>query len=201
MAKLKHHRRSIMGRSDIPYAQRLRMQMRQDIASNRGYAARITLYIISVALHECEGIGYGRLGRFAQRYRALEDEFYEDPEVGMAHAAQRMAQLGLPISGEFFVAPDTGSKRQNALDTHALQATQVAQIVAAVAMNDEFGFGPERQKRIRDRIGELARQYRDEGAGFLLEKMEAIGFPVVDGVAMVYIDQDGNAVRPGKEKR
>jgi hypothetical protein len=31
--------------------------------------------------------------------------------------------------------------------------------------------------------------------------MEAIGFPVVDGVAMVYMDQDGNAVRPGKEKR
>ena len=199
MARSKHRQRSIMGRSDIPFAQRLKMQQKHDIVVNREYAAKIMLYCISVALHECEGIGYKRLIRFSFRYKELEDEFYQDPEVGMAHAKTRMEQLGMPISGEFFAAQPTGSRRQNEVDTHILQATQVAQIVASIAMNDEFGFGLERQSRIRERIAELAKRYREEGSGFLLEAMAKIGFTIVDGIAMMYTDEDGRPVRPGKE--
>ena len=195
--KKKTRRRSIMGRSDIPFAQRLKMQQGHDIVVNRGYAAKIALYCVSVALHELEGIGYNRLARFSFRYKELEDEFYEDQEVGMAHAAQRMAQMGMSISGEFFTAPENGqTKRQYEVDTHVMQACQVALIVSAIAMNDEFGFGQERQARIRKRVEELTARYQREGAGFLLDAMAKIGFPIVDGVAMLCLDESGNAVRP-----
>lgn len=200
--KKKRRSRSIMSRSDIPFAKRLQMQQRHDIVANRGYAAKISLYCTSVALHEIEGVGYKRLIRFSFRYRELEDEFYEDPEVGMAHAKQRMAQLGMPISGEFFTMPDEGqTRRQYEVDTHALQACQVSQIVAAIAMNDEFGYGLERQTRIRNRTAELAARYREEGSGFLLEAMAKIGFVIKDGIAMMYMDEDGVAVRPTKKEK
>jgi hypothetical protein len=193
--KKKHRHRSIMGRSDIPYAQRLKMQQQSNIAACRGHSARVALYINSVALHQVEGIGYQRLVRYSFHYKELEGEFYDDPDVGMAHATQRMKELGMPISGEFFGAPDKGqSRRQLEIDTHAVQATQVAMIVSAIAMNDVFGFGYERQVRVRERIAELTARYRDEGIGFILEEMEKIGFKIVDGIAKLYMDDDGKAV-------
>lgn len=193
--KKKRRNRSIMGRSDIPYAQRLRMQQQNDIAVCRGHSARVTLYIVSVALYQVEGIGYQRLARYSFHYKELEDEFYEDPDVGMAHATRRMKELGMPISGDFFGAPDKGqSRRQLEIDTHAVQTTQVSMILSAIAMNDVFGFGQERQIRIRERIAELTARYRDEGIGFILEEMEKIGFKIVDGVAKLYLDDDGKAV-------
>ena len=75
--KKKHRHRSIMGRSDIPYAQRLKMQQQSNIAACRGHSARVALYINSVALHQVEGIGYQRLVRYSFHYKELEDEFYE----------------------------------------------------------------------------------------------------------------------------
>ena len=191
MSKVKKRprQRSIMGRSDIPYAQRLKMQQGHNIVANRGYAAKIILYCVSVALHEVEGIGY----------KELEDEFYEDQEVGMAHATRRMQELGMSISGEFYQAPERGlSRREQEVDNHVMQACQVALIVSAIAMNDVFGFGQERQTRIRERVGELTARYQEEGAGFLLDAMAKIGFPIVDGVAMLYLDEDGNAYKPKK---
>ena len=59
-----------------------------------------------------------------------------------------------------------------------MQASQVACIVAAVAMNDEFGFGAERQMRIRTRVEELSKEYSEKGMKPLLEKMEKIGFHI-----------------------
>ena len=198
----KHHARhkgGIMGRSDIPFAQRMRMQQGHNIVVNRGQAAKVVLYAVSMALHELEGVGYTRLVRYSFHYKELEDEFYEDQEVGMAHAARRMKDMGMPISGEFYQAPDRGlSRREREVDNHVMQACQVALIISAIAMNDVFGLGYERQTRIRERVGQLIARYQDEGIGFLLEGMAAMGFKIVDGVAMLYLDEDGNAYKPKK---
>lgn len=188
--------RGVMNRSDIPYAQRIRMQQRSSVLVNREHAARVTLYCMSYAMNELEGIGYKRLIRFAARYKQYEDEFYQDIELGMAHAKRRMEQMGMPISGEFFYEKMDGmTKRQQEVHDHALHAIQVALTVGAIAMNDEFGFGESRQLKISRRVTELSDRYAKEGEGFLLEKMAAIGFLVEDGRVFFTEDEEGNLVR------
>ena len=91
-----------MGRSDIPFAQRMAMKHQHDIVVNRNHAAKIIMFCDSIAMYEVEGIGYKRLIRFAQHFKEVLDEFYDDPVLGMAHAKRRMEQMGMPISGEIF---------------------------------------------------------------------------------------------------
>lgn len=198
MAKGKKKRGgALMGRSDIPYAQRLAMQHRDNIVVNRDHAAKIAMYCMSVAMHDLEGIGYMRLVRFSQHFKEVVDEFYEDPELGMAHAKHRMAQFGMPISGDFYAAKVPGlTKKAQEIHDHSLQAVQIALICGAIAMNDEFHFGQERQTRISERVNELSDRYSREGEGFLLEEMAKIGFPIVNGTVMVYVDEDMKAVHP-----
>lgn len=184
-----------MGRSDIPLAQRLRMQRQAEIVHNREQAAKAAMFCTSVALHEVEGIGYKRIMRFAQRFKEVDSEFYEDPVVGMAHAKARMAQFGMPISGELFTV-QRENLRDALMENHALQAAQIALICGAIAMNDVFGFAEERQMRVSKRANELTDRYAREGMGFLLAEMEKIGFLIVDGEVRGYLDDDGNAVTP-----
>ena len=113
----------------------------------------------------------------------------------MAHAKQRMEQLGMPISGELYTIEMEGkSKREQVIGNHRLQAVQIALICGAIAMNDEFGFGQERQFRISEKADEFSARYAKEGEQFLLDKMQEIGFLIVDGEAKACIDEDGNAV-------
>lgn len=162
--KSKGKGRSIMDRSDIPYAQRLKLQQSSDIAVNREHAARITLYCISVALNELEGVGYKGLVRYSYRYKEYEREFYEDIDAGMAHAKHRMEQMGMPISGEFFAEKVDGlTKRKQEVHDNSLQAIQVALIIGAISMNDEFGYAQKRQTRISERVTELSARYAKEG--------------------------------------
>lgn len=192
----------IMGRSDIPYSKRLALRQSNDIIINRDNAARIAMYCMSVAVHRLEGVGYKRLVRFSRRFREVVDEFYDDPEVGMAHAKRRMEQLGMPISGEFYSIQLEGqTKRTQELYNHALQAAQIAFVCGTIAMNEEFGYGEIRQKRISDLVSELTKRYTREGEQFLLDEMEKIGFPIVDGKVMAYTDEDGNAVTPSKARK
>lgn len=187
--------RGIMNRSDIPYAQRLAMQQRASINVNREHAATITCYIMCYAMNELEGIGYKRLIRFAGRYKQYEDEFYQDIELGMAHAKRRMDAMGMPISGEFFSERIAGkTKKQQEVHDNALQAIQVALTVGAICMNDEFGFGESRQLRISQRVTELTERYAREGEGFLVEKMGQMGFVIIDGRALAFSDGEGNAI-------
>ena len=197
MSKSKKKNRGIMGRSDIPFAQRLAMQHQNNIVMNRDHAAKIAMWCLSVAMHELEGIGYKRLVRFSFRHKEAIDEFYEDTDVGMAHAKRRMEQMGRPISGEFYTVEVEGqTKRENEIGNHRLQAVQIALICGAVAMNDEFGFGQERQERISQKANEYSARYAEEGEQFLLDKMAEIGFLIVDGEVKACIDDDGNAVSP-----
>lgn len=197
--KKKSKARGIMGRSDIPYAQRMALQRKSDIIVNRDHAAKIAMYCLSVAMHEEEGIGYKRLVRFSYRHHAAIEEFYQDIDVGMAHAKQRLEQMGMPISGELFTYEAEGqTKREREIGNHRLQSVQIALICGAIAMNDEFGFGQERQSRISQRANEYYARYAKEGEKFLLDKMEELGFAIIDGEANAFVDDDGNAISEKK---
>lgn len=188
---------SIMDRSDIPFAQRMAMQHQSDIVAHRNHSAKVTMYCNSIAMYKVEGIGYKRLIRFAQHFKEILDEFYEDPELGMAHAVRRLEQMGMPISGEYYsVKIDGLSKKAQEIQDHRLQASQIATICNAIAMNDEFGFGQERQLRITQKADELMGEYRKKGMKFLLDEMEKIGFAIIDGEVIGYEDDNGNGITP-----
>lgn len=193
--KSKGKGRGIMNRSDIPYSMRMAMKHQNDIKANRDHAAKIAMYCNSIAMNEVEGIGYKRLIRFAQHFKEVLDEFYADPELGMAHAQRRLEQMGMPISGEYYsIKIDGLSKKSQDIQDHRLQAVQIALICNAIAMNDVFGFGYERQFRISQKADELSGEYNRKGEKFLLEKMEKIGFTIIDGEVCAYTDDDGNAI-------
>lgn len=209
MAKTKKTKRPtrrhspIMGRSDIPFAQRMAMQHRSDIAVNREHAAKIAMFCMSVAMHELEGIGYKRLVTFSSEFMDNIHEFYEDRDVGMDRAKRRLEQNGIQISGEFFVAPrkEGQSQCEWEIDNHRLQSSQVALLCGTVTMNDVFGFGQERLERITARGRELSERYAKEGEAFLLEEMRKIGFPVVNGKVIAYMDDDGNPIMPSRARK
>lgn len=197
--KKPHHRKQqgLMGRSDIPYAKRMAADRLFEIAANRDHAAKIAMFCNCYAIHELEGIGYKRLVRLNFRHQKIVDEIYDDVDVGMAHLKQRLAQMGIEISGELFTSPHMYvTKREREIQTHRMQATQIALLSGIVAMNDEFGFGKERQERISTRVSELTSRYNKEGEKFLLDKMAEIGFEVVGGEARAYLDDDGNPMTP-----
>ena len=193
--KHKGKRRGLMGRSDIPYAQRIALQHQHNIKVNRDYSAKIAMYCNSISMYEVKGIGYKRLVRYAQHFKEVLDEFYEDPELGMAHAKRRLEQMGMEISGEFYsVKIDGLSKKEQNIHDHSMQAVQIALICNAIAMNDVFGFGKETQYKIAQRADELSEEYNQKGEQFLLEKMEKIGFVILDGEVIAFSDDDGNAI-------
>lgn len=200
--KKKPKRNLIMGRSDIPYAQRMAMKHQADIAYNRERSARNYMYCLCKTLHEEEGIGYKRLVTFSIAFMNLIKEFYEDPEVGMAHIKQRLAQHGIEVSGDFYSAKLAGAtSKEQAVYDHAMQSVQAAQLVGAVAMNDVFGYGQMRQERIRTAVQKQTERYAKEGEGFLLEAMEKIGFKVEGVQVRAFVDQDGNPVSASRAKK
>jgi len=191
-----------MGRSDIPYAQRMAMQHRSDIVVNREHSAKIIMFCMSVAMYQTEGIGYKRLVIYSHHFKELIDEFYADPEVKMAHVVHRMKQIGMPISGEIYAVEVPGlSRKEQQIHDHSMQAAQVAQFIGTIAANDVFGFAHVPLTRIAERASELAKRYKKEGEQFLLDEMQKIGFPVVNGKVLAYMDEDGNPIMPSRAKR
>ena len=190
---MKKKNRNIMGQSEIPYALRLKLQQNARINAHREASAKHILYCHCIALHEQEGIGYKRLVDFSRRYMELEKEFYSDPEVELEHARQRLATMGIDVPAEFWKAPEEGfTKKQQEVRDNAMEATQVAILVAAVAMNDVFTIGHDRQIRIAQAVNVLCKQ----DLSWLLEKMKALGFRVMpDGRVVYAMDETGKAVR------
>ena len=195
--KNKTHRRvgGIMNRTDIPFAKRLKMQHNSAIVANREHSAQVTMFCMCGALHKVHGIGYKRLVRYSLTFKKLLDEMYEDVEVGMAHAKQRLAQHGIEIFGELFSVklPGASAKEQQIQD-HALQASQIAQVVGTVAMNQEFGHSEKRLMQTLEVFRELTAQYAKEGDGFLYDMMTGIGFKIIDGKVSAFMGDDGNPV-------
>lgn len=199
---MKKKNKGIMGASHIPYAQRLKMQQTERIAVNRNHAAKIAMFCKCVALHEVKGVGYRKLVEFSLRYKEVEDEIYEDPEVGMAHAKQRLGQMGMPISGEFYAVQMPGlSKRDQQVHDHAMQAAQIATVASAIAMNDVFGYGKTVQERIELRTAEITDKYNRKGFDWLLGELEKIGFLIVNGEVRAFLDDDNKAVTPKRAKK
>ena len=195
--KRRRSRSGVMGMSQIPYAQRIRIQQQYDIGWSREQGARIAMYCWSIAAHEIEGVGMTRLVRFNERFQQIDDEFYgQEIEVSMAHAKRRLADMGIGISGELLVAPPEAGRtaRQMEVKTNIVQAVQISVICGMIAMNDVFGWAKVRLERIRTRAEELTARYAKEGDGFLLEEMEKIGFTILDGRAVAWV-KDGKPVR------
>ena len=200
--KKKSRRRSaggVMGMSQIPYAQRIKMQQRSHIAWSREHGARMTMYCWAVAMHMVEGKGYKSLVRFAARFREIDREFYRDGDIeySMDQARRRLADMGIEISGEILLAPNDPSrtKRQMEIKHNIVQATQAAVICACIAANDVFGWAKVRLDRVRDKAEELTARYAREGEGFLLEYLEKLGFVIVDGHAVGFVDENDQPVR------
>lgn len=201
MAKRKQRKgkRGMMGRSEIPYAQRLRMQQYDAVKYARDYSAKITMFCKCIALHELHGIGYKRLVRYSLIFKDLIDEFYEDTDVGMARAVERMKQHGIEIPVELPSVPVPGlSAREQQQHAHAVQASYVAHLVGLIAINEAFGFGKDKLEGLSARSAELAERFDREGDGFLFEEMEKIGFPVADGHVLAYVDENNEPVTQKK---
>lgn len=203
--KKKYHRPNdpIMGRSDIPFAQRSNFRHQARVNHERESAARLILYCISIAIHKVKGVGYRRLIRFSHRYEEYEREMYQDGvEVGLIRAKGRMDEMGLGISGELYDVPDVGGTvRDQDVANQAMEATQVALTVAAMAMNDEFGYGDIVQIRIHDEFSVQLKAYEEKGMAYLLEQMKEIGFTIKNGKAVFFIDEDENVLTPGQTKK
>jgi hypothetical protein len=174
------------------------MQQRHNISWSREHSARMTMYCWSVAMHMVEGKGYKSLVRFANRFREIDKEFYsQEIEYSMDQARRRLADMGIEISGEILLAPsDPGqTKRQMEIRHNIVQATQAAVICACIAANDVFGWAKVRLERVREKAEELTARYAKEGEGFLLEYLEKLGFVIVDGHAVGFVDENDNPVR------
>lgn len=191
----KKKKKSLMNRSDIPYAQRMAMKHRADIEYNRERSARNYMYCLCIAIHDVEGVGYKGLVRFSLHFMDLIREFYEDIELSMSRVKRRLAQHGIDVSGEFFSVklPNATAKEQE-IYSNSMQAVQVAQLVGAVAMNDVFGYSQMRQMRIGEAVDKLTARYAKEGEGFLLEAMAEIGFKVEGNIVRAFIENDGTPV-------
>jgi hypothetical protein len=195
--KTKSHRGpgTIMARSDIPYAKRKAMELRHDIAANREHSAKIALFCMSISMNRLYGIGYTRLVRFSHVFKTIKDEFYDDIEIGMAHAKRRMEQIGMPISGEFFAVDFAGkSKREQTIANHSLHAVQVALICGTIAMNEALGFGKDKIAKVHEMVNELTARYAKEGEGFLMEEMQRLGFAIIDNTVICCVDQEDKPV-------
>lgn len=94
-------------RSDIPYAERLRLKKLQNIAAHRDDAHLTELKIALVSLNESEGLGYVRLSRFAQTQQKNRDAYYKDPEYESVKLDQAVRQLGFIVEdGRLICAVD-----------------------------------------------------------------------------------------------
>lgn len=201
MSKKRSHRPrdGIMGRSDIPFAQRIQMQQRSHIAWSREQGARIFMYAFAAAAHEIHGKGYVSLVRFAGRFREIDREFYGsgDIEYSMEDARRRLAQMGITISGNIAVAQNTAgcTRRKMEVKHNIAQATQAAGICATIAANDVWGWADKRLQPVLDLAQEHMLRYAREGEQFLLDYLEKLGFVIVDGHAVGFVDEDNNPVR------
>lgn len=195
----RRHKGGVMGRSDIPYAQRLRMQYHNKVGWCREHGARIFMYCWSVAAHELKGKGYGSLVQFAARFREIDREFYAsgDIEYSMDQARRRLHQMGIDISGEIALAdPVAGrTRRQMQVKHNIAQATQAAAICASIAANDVWGWADGRIGPVLSRARELMERYAAEGEQFLLDYLEKLGFVIVDGHAVGFVDENDNPIR------
>lgn len=97
MAKKIKKKSNGIQRSDVPYAERLKIQKLTHIAEHRDDAHLIELKLALVSLNETEGLGCVRLSRYAKRQQENREKFYEDPEYERVKLDQAVRQLGFLV--------------------------------------------------------------------------------------------------------
>ena len=157
------------------------------------------MYAFAAAAHEIHGKGYVSLVRFASRFREIDREFYGngDIEYSMDDARRRLAQMGITISGNIAVAKNTEgcTRRKMEVKHNIAQSTQAAGICACIAANDTWGWADKRLQPVLDLAQEHMHRYAREGAQFLLEYLEKLGFIIVNGRVVGFVDENDNPVR------
>jgi ribosomal protein L13E len=157
------------------------------------------MYAFAAAAHQIHGKGYVSLVRFASRFREIDREFYGngDIEYSMEDARRRLAQMGITISGDIALAKNTGNYTERHMEVkhNIAQATQAAGICATIAANDVWGWAEKRIRPVLELAQEHMHRYAREGEGFLLEYLEKLGFVIVDGRIVGFVDENDNPVR------
>lgn len=111
MASSKKKKTSHMNRTDIPYAERLRMNKNATIAAHRDAAHLIELKLSLVSLNEVKGMGYVQLSRYAQVQQRNREEYYNDPEYNSAKLDEAVRKLGFIVEdGRLVCAVDNAGK-------------------------------------------------------------------------------------------
>ena len=191
----KRHGTGGMRYSQIPYAKRLQIRQMCDIKAVRDHSAKITMFCHSIALHELYGIGYIRLVRFSLVFKKLIDEYYGKFDVAITLAAKRLEQHGIVIPATVPVVSKRGlSLREQQEYAHAVQASYIAHVVGLIAANESLKFGKGKLEAISVRVAELTERYNAEGEGFIHERMERIGFPIIDGKVTACLDGNDQPV-------
>lgn len=93
----KNKRKDPMTRSDIPYAERLRMNKLSTLAAHRDDAHLVELKLSLVSLNESEGLGCVRLSRFARIQQKNREEYYSDPDYMGAKLDEAVRKLGFIV--------------------------------------------------------------------------------------------------------
>lgn len=101
MAKNKKPKRE---RSDIPYAERLRMKKLEHIAEHRDDAHLIELKLSLVSLNEALGLGCIRLSQYAKVQQQNREKFYADHEYERVKLDQAVRQLGFIVEDGRLIA-------------------------------------------------------------------------------------------------
>lgn len=193
MAKKK--KGGVLGRRDIPYAQRLQMDRIAALNAVRDHSAKVTMLCQSYALNELYGIGYIRLVRFSLVFKRLIDEYYDKFDIAIELVAKRLEQHGIVIPATVPVVSKRGlSLREQQEYAHAVQASYIAHVVGLIAVNESLKFGKGKLEAISVRVAELTERYNAEGEGFIHERMERIGFPIIDGKVTACLDGNDQPV-------
>lgn len=97
MSKTKKKKTYHMDRSDIPYAERLRMNKLANIANHRDDAHLVELKLSLVSLNQCKGMGCVQLARYAKLQNDNREKYYADPEYESVKLDQAVRQLGFIV--------------------------------------------------------------------------------------------------------
>ena len=102
----------VMGRRDVPLAERLQRQRAAVIAAERQDSAETIIKLACVVMNEMFGIGFTRLTKFAVRLMEMTQWYYnEDPDVALAQLNGRLEQIGFDMrKGKVSVYQDTDGR-------------------------------------------------------------------------------------------
>lgn len=193
MAKNKKMRRQL---NQLPYAQRIQIRRRCEIAAEREAAATRMLMGILCALHRNEKMGFVRLNRFGEHVMELIMEFYGDRELNEDRLRRRLATLGIELE-RYAVPPPSSMRLDDVLQSESQDAAMVAMLVSLVAANDVAGLGADRLSRLSEKTSDVLRDMAEhpEKIPEYEAALQKIGFIVRDGKMYKYQTEDGRPVK------